>query len=320
MAGIYARRVSRPGAVPAGEGWLESARWGTRARRLGPLRYSDLGRRRLSPVADGDAASVAGWIATAAERWWAEAGHPDPYTLVVVSGDDGHLASRILAAVTPGCAAALRYVLVDPDGAAAGPPPGLAQLVRLEEPAYLYPAAPRPPRPGGGGDGTGDSADDEDADDDERPPARRIGPLATYLTEVPVLGEAPGAVVALAVLSRLPYELYELTGDEWREVRLAATEEGLVEITVPGSVPPPDAVDGGRAPARWCRLTGAADWLRRQLTAAETGTLAVIDHWGEPGDADSLSLGQLRHVREPLDGAPQPVAGTSLAVVRWRLG
>lgn len=319
--------MASPAAGPSAEGWREPAGWLTRARRLGPLRYSDLGPRRLSTLADGDLEPLAAWITAATERWWAEAGRPDPYTLVVVSGDDGHLAREVLAKAAPACAAALRYVLVDPDrvGVPADPPAELARLVPLEEPAYLYPTAPHDPA-------------DDDLDTDERPPACRIGPLATYLTEVPALGEAPGAVVALGVLSRLPYELYERAGDEWWEVRLAAVEERLEEIAVPGVSRPPAAPEapapaapasdpaapalGGPAPtpARWRRLTGAADWLRRELTASDTGVLAVIDRWEGPGDTDSVDLDQLRHVREPLDSAPQPLAGTGLSVVRWRLG
>lgn len=308
--------------APTGEGWLESADWLARARRLGPLRYSDLGPRRLSPGTPEETEALSAWIAGVADRWWADAGRPDPYTLVVVSGDDGHLARAVLAA-GPDCAPALRYVLVDPDHAGrAGPPAGLSRLVDLEEPAFLYPAAPSPVIPARGV--ASEPAEDEWADDEldgaDRPAARGIGPLATFLTEVPGLGETAGAIIAVSALSRLPYELYERVDGGWCEVRVAASGEELVEIDVPGEEPALGSPLHPAGTTRWRRLTGAVDWLRRQLPAAETGVLAVVDDWAEPGDTDTLDLAQLRHVRQPLHDEPQTVAGTLRSVVTWRLG
>jgi hypothetical protein len=182
--------------------------------------------------------------------------------------------------------------------------------VDLEEPAYLYPAAAAPAAPGL------DTVDD-DLDGCERPAARGIGPLATLLGEVPVLGERPGAIVAMDALSRLPYDLYEQRDGTWWEIRMAADGDRLVELAVPGG----DAAPAGDAgTTRWRRLTGAADWIRVQLPTAESGVLAVVDVWAGPGDTESLDLDQLRHVREPLDAVPQPVEGTSRSVVTWRLG
>ncbi len=312
--------MSRSEGALSGEGWPESPEWLARARRLGPLRYSDLGPRRLSPVAEDEISPLGAWIAGAADRWWDGAGRPDPFTLVVVSGDEGRLARAVLDAA-PACAPSLRYVLVDPGRAGnPEPPPGVSRLVALEEPAFLYPAAsPGGPDAYGSPDGDTDlEAFELDLDAGERPPARGIGPLATYLTEVPALGDNEGALVAVSLLSRLPYELFERTGDGWSEVRLAATDDRLVELTVPA------ADDAPRPPMparfRWRRLSGAAAWLRRQLPTASAGTLAVIDHWASAGDADTLDIDQLRHVREPLETAPRPVEGTSLSVVSWRLG
>lgn len=306
------------------EGWVESDDWAARARRLGPLRYADLGPRRLTPSAARDLPGLAAWIAAATDRWWTAAGRPDPYTLVVLSGDDGHLARAVLRADLA-CAPALRYVMVDPAHASRpGPPPGLGRLVDLEEPAYLYPVAPSPAAPGLGtetGTGPGSAAYtvDDDLDGFERPAARGIGPMATLLGEVPVLGERSGAIVALDALSRMPYELYEQRDGVWCEIRVAAQGDGLVELAVPGGRPAPSPTADAEN-TRWRRLTGAADWLRVQLPTAEAGVLAVVDDWGGPGDNESLDLGQLRHVREPLDAAPQPVEGTSRSVVTWRLG
>ena len=306
--------MAPPASAPPAQGWVESNEWLARARRLGPLRYSDLGPRRLAPSSPEDTAGLARWISGAADRWWAASGRPDPYTLVVVSGDDGRLARAVLDQELR-CAPALRYVMVDPEHARrGGPPPGLSRLVDLEEPAYLYPAAPLPVTPGGGPDA--DMTDDE-LDASERPPARGIGPLATLLTDVPVLGESAGAIVAVDALSRLPYELYERSDGEWGEVRVAAHDDTLVELTVPGGRTPPAST--GEA-ARWRRLTGATDWLRRQLPTAEDGVLAVVDHWAGAGDTESLDFVQLRRVREPLDAEPRPVEGTGRSVVTWRLG
>ncbi|HET6964464.1 MAG TPA: hypothetical protein VFH58_06795 [Acidimicrobiales bacterium] len=240
--------MPRSQAPDAGEGWVQSAEWLPRARRLGPLRYSDLGSRRLgAPAADAEELRrLAGWIAQAADGWWEAAGRPDPFTLVVASGDDGRLAQAVLAE-QPACRAALRYVLVDPDHAGRRePPPAMAAMVRLEEPAFLYPAAPPGPSGRSGPSTPAASApmrpeidmEELDLEFGERPPARGIGPLATFLTEVPALGEAEGAVVAVRLLSRLPYDLYELRAGKWCEIRLAAEGDRLVEMAVPaGDLP-----------------------------------------------------------------------------------
>lgn len=316
--------MGHPEPAPSPRDWVESDDWLPRARRLGPLRYSDLGPRRLTPPDSADVAGLASWIATAVDHWWSASGRPDPYTLAVVSADEGHLARAVMGGDLR-CGPALRYVMVHPghDGRG-GPPAGLARLVELEDPAHLYPVA-------------GGETADEDLDPFERPAARGIGPMATFLTEVPVLGERAGAIVAVDALSRQPYELYEQRDGSWCEVRVAARDDQLVELTVPaglapqsgpppsgpppsGSPPsgPPPSGSGGSS--RWRRLTGAADWLRRQLPTAEAGVLAVVDVWAGPGDTESVDLGQLRQVREPLDSEPRPVAGTGRSAVTWRLG
>jgi hypothetical protein len=265
-------------------------------------------------------ASVAGlgtWLAERLDGWWREAGRPDPFTAVVVSGDDGALAAAVREAA-PACLTALRYVLVDPDAAeVAEPPPSLSQAVPLENPAFLYPTAP----PGG--------ADDHADPDDEHPPAQGIGPLFTLLREVPKLGDGAGTVVAVGVLSRLPYDLYEPAPDGgWAEVRVAADGDALTEIAVaagpvrPGpvavgvSVAPVDRAGGGR----YRRLTGAADWLRRQLPTGTVGTLTVVDIWAPGAGGDYLDVDQLAQVRVPLAARPEPIEGTHLACVSWHLG
>lgn len=317
--------------------WLEGSTWLAQARRLGPLRYSDLGRRAVGPAEPGSVAGLGTWLADRLDRWWGEAGRPDPFTAVIVSGDDGALAAAVREAA-PACLPALRYVLVDPDAAeAAEPPPSLSEAVPLENPAFLYPTAPS------GG------ADDGDADpDDERPPAQGIGPLFTLLRDVPKLGDGAGTVIAVEVLGRLPYDLYTLRPDgAWAEVRVAADGERLTEITVPvdpvqldggvsgeraswgllsgGGESEGQALGGGGSGSgvsgrRYRRLTGAADWLRRQLPAASAGTLTVVDRWAPGAGGDYLDVDQLAQVRVPVDSRPEPIEGTHLAYVSWHLG
>ena len=302
---------SPPAALDPAE-WLESSEWLARARRLGPLPCSYLGRRRLSAPPAEAVAPLAGWLSAWLDRSWEEAGRPDPFTAVVVSGDQGGLAAQLLAG-SPRCAPALRYVVVDPDREGMEPPAELVRSVRLEEPAFLYPASARPDEEA---DSRAEGPPPDEFDLEERPPARGIGPLTTFLHEVPVLGEGEGTVVAVEVLSRLAYDLYEQGTDGWQEVRLAAGDDELVEMVVPAPPdgPPHQAATGAD---RWRHQTGAAGWLRRILPLAAGGRVAVVDRWGEP---DGLDLEQLRQVRQPLDDRLGVVAGTPWSVIAWRLG
>jgi hypothetical protein len=159
-------------------------------------------------------------------------------------------------------------------------------------------------------------ADEEDPE--SRPPARGIGPLVTFLTEVPALGEGEGAVVALEVLSRLPFELFEAGDDGWYEVRLAAEGERMIEITAPASDDGPIHPTGGPADdpgRRWRRQTGAVGWMRRVLPTIAAGAVAVVDRWDGP---DGLDAEQLRQVRPPVEPEPVPVDGTGWSVLTWR--
>lgn len=305
--------------LPSGEGWAESEEWIPRARRLGPLRYSDLGRRVLDPVPPAAVGGLGGWMAAQADRWWEAAGYPDPFALVVVSGDDGPLAAAVLQS-GPKCAAALRYVVVNPDASGRTEPPArLVQLVALEDPVFLFPSRRR--------DGADlDEWDDIDDGDDpaETPPARGIGPLATFLTDVPALGEVVGAVVAVGLLSRLPYDLYEYGDGGWAELRVSVDGGGggdgyggeLREMALPVADETSGLPETPAGAGRWARQTGAADWLRRVVPGAKAAHLAVVDDWDRPAGVD---LDQLRPVREPLDAEPVPVEGTPFSVVTWRL-
>ena len=292
--------------------WSDASSWLARARRSGSLRYSDLGERLLlrpSPVEE-----LAAWLVDAVDDWWRSAGRPDPFTVVVDSGDDGSLARRFLE-LGPECLTCLRYVLVHPDPV----PPAMAALLGLEEPAYLFPVvAAGGERAGSRGvlQGVGEGEDAE--------VATGVGPL---VTRVPGLPAVPGsvAVVALSTLSRLPSDRLDYRDGRWAEVRLTATataDGGLVEVTSPLSAESRPPGIGDPAPGRYALLTGALAWLRDALSSDFEGVVAVVDDWSVAtgpltGDeVPPLALDQLARVRPPARPLPEPVAG-DLAVVTW---
>lgn len=287
-------------APPRPDGWPDSAQWLPRARRLGSLRFSDLGSRALVPPEPVD--ELAAWLVDAADSWWEAAGRPDPWTLVVVSGDDGTLAARFLQA-GPACLTALRYVLAHP-----GPrPPGMAARVPLEDPVFLFPAAP---------------ADDPE---DVAPPATGVGPLLTCLSEPPA-SSGEGMVVAIRLLSRLPSDRLQYGPEGWQEIRLAASRDQLVEVTSPLADPPGPPIPAWSsrpAEGRYAVHCGAADWLRRELSSEWGAALAVVDEWTERtepldrGDRPApLPIDQLSRIRRPDVPSPVPVAA-GLSVVTW---
>lgn len=306
-----------------------------KARRLGPVRYSSLGRiPAWRPTPEPEVAEwVAGWL----DRCWYDAGQPDPYPVVDVGAGDGTLARQVLA-LGPVCMDALRYVLVEPDGLGLD---GLeadwstralvhGRYLPIEAPSQLFPPAP----------------DDPEDPDDVPLPAREIGPLVTSLAELPRLG-GPAAVFAVGWTERLPIDLVEWQDNQWWEVRLAASGDHLDEILVP--------VGGDQSPFGWARsspppedgtrfavLVGAVEWLSEAVRAADSGRLAVCAHWdettqhwdqgqpweqGQPWDqatrrwvgGSRLALDQMSRVHHPLPGGPEPLPFAGSAVT-WRLG
>jgi hypothetical protein len=263
--------------------------WERRARRHGPLRFSELPPAPLPQPAP----AMAAWLAGALDAWWEGSGRPDPYVVVAVSGDRGPLVAGFLGEA-PSCAPALRYVMVHPFGGC--PQPGLA----LEEPAFLFPPA-----------GPSGVEGEESDPDDPPPPATGVGPLTTFLTGLPapgalpgaVRGALPGAVVAVQFLSRLPADRFEWRDGRWFEERVGAGGE---RVSVPSPADPglPRGAGPQRAPAEACR------WLTRLLACVESGTVAVVDEWGP-----ELPLEQLSRVKPPSEG-PSPAPG-GLQVVVW---
>ncbi len=290
---------------PLEAGWLGRDRWLGMAERLGPLSYSQLGDRSLQ--APSQVRDVAEWLGDKMDSWWHADNRPDPWTVAVVSGDDGSLAKALID-LEPACSKALRYVVVEPtatDGVAARARVGAK--VALEEPETLFPLSDALMADGSRsfprGRGMFDSLDQRD---EETSLAQGVGPLVTWTRDIPVLsgtcagpdGDASGAIVAIGVLGAEAFDLYvaeEVEGEDnepgiaspecWREVRIAAAEgapRSLRDITVP---PPPGGlpveltgVDSSRGDAVVVPV-GAAQWLRDALRLAPKGRLVAVEEW-----------------------------------------
>jgi hypothetical protein len=289
----------------------------SRAIRLGPLRYSELGPTRAGPPAVG-----AGWLAVQLDRWWAQLGRPDPFVVVDVGASDGRRAAQALAEPMA-CRSAIRWVLVEPD-------PVLRQAqgtrVSLEVPALvLGPVGPAGPDP-----------------DDPPETDRGRGPLATSLEDLPA-GMLTGVVIAVGWLSAQPVDLFEWHPDGWREVRLAAYDGALRELAVPASpgdigrlegLVTGDRPDGGRTVLQ----DAARRWLSGARATFEFGLVVVVDEVrpltalrpapaadGPPGPTPPghrppgppgrwpLFLDQIMLDHRPSDG-PDVVAGEMVAV------
>jgi hypothetical protein len=277
---------------------------------MGPIPYRELGERSVTlPLVDD---LLVDWEAAVIDRWWRQAGSPDPYTVVEVGAGDGSRARKLLA-LGPECLTALRYVLVEDSPVARD---AQTHSLAIEQPAFLLgPVIP------------------EDPDDGEpAQPMRGVGPLVTSLLEVPVMG-GYGAVVAVGWLGRLPSDRIEWSDGSWHEVRLKAENDELVEILVPLDAERADRMDAlvprcsDRSDgARYALLEPAVDWLSRTVRVAEAGFLAVVDRWSPftsplpPGEVSpSLALDQLARVRGPLEALPAGLF-SGLSVVTWALG
>lgn len=264
----------------------------SRARRLGPLPYSEL--PPSGPWLAGPA--VADWEADFADECWIDLGRPDPYPLVEVGAGDGSRAQAVIER-GPECLTALRLVLVEP-----GMEESHARLLPVDPAAFLFPAG-------------GPDPDDPEAGP---LPATGIGPLITSVPDLPTL-DGPAAIVVMGWLSRLPSDRFEWRDDQWWEVRLAAGDgDELVEMLVPS-----EGMTAATPKKSVARLTAATAWLANALRSATAGTLAVVDRWTAVTETVQgtipLALDQLETVRTPIDATPVEIAD-GLSVVRWRLG
>jgi len=167
-------------------------------------------------------------IARALDRWWHDAGEPDPFVVVEAGAGVGTLAVSVLAA-KPSCLAALRYVLVE-----------RSDTLRARHREHLaLESAPHAFAP----DRT--ERDDEDVFVADLP----TGPIVVSLAELPRI--AAHVILANELLDNLSVDLVE--GD--REVRVGLDGDRLVEVLVPSASP---LGVSGRAPVQ----AAAAQWIR----------------------------------------------------------
>ena len=191
-------------------------------------------------------------VARALDRWWTELGAPDPFVVVEAGAGPGTLCRTVLAAA-PGCASALRYVLVERSAAQRRLH---AERLRLEDPALAF--AP------------------VDPDTESPAPGAPSGPICVSLAEMPRVA-GPAVVLANELLDNLPFGLAERRDAEWREVRVdlavgADGSERLVERLVPLAAEraavldrlAPAAANGARVPLQ----DAARAWLREALDVA----------------------------------------------------
>jgi SAM-dependent MidA family methyltransferase len=219
-------------------------------------------------------------VARALDRWWDEAGRPDPWVVVDAGAGPGTLARSVIAA-RPACAGALRYVLVERSAA-----------LRAAHPAHLPWSAPREVELDTAGG----------------------GPVVTSLGELPAGLDAPAVVLANELLDNLPFDVLERTGGEWAEVRVGVGDGGLEEVPVAAAPAVaakaealvPGAADGARIPLQHA----AARWLAAALSVGPATRVVVVDYTARTTAelADRGWAGWLRTYRGHERGGP-PLAG-----------
>src|SRR6059058_2948900 len=142
-------------------------------------------------------------MARAVDGWWEELGRPDPFLVVDAGAGRGQLVREILRA-GPGCAGALRYVLVE---RSAGLRAAQAEQLPLE-PAELVLGPAVPPEP-----------------DEEPVVVPGSGPMVTALAELPA-GPAIGVIFANELADNLPFRIVERATGGWNEIRVGLSPDG----------------------------------------------------------------------------------------------
>jgi SAM-dependent MidA family methyltransferase len=217
-------------------------------------------------------------LARALDRWWHEAGAPDPYLVVEAAAGAGTLGQAVLAA-EPECAKALRYVLVERSVALRR---RQNERLRLELPSFVLPPV--------------------DVDTQEPVPDAPPGPLLTSLADLPRVAGGDTIVLANELLDNLPFDLAERRAGAWHEVLIGLADDadndregGLQEVVVPLDearsalldrlVPDvEDLSDGARVPLQ----AAASEWLRAALaTAGRRGRVVVFDYATSTSDLAS---------------------------------
>ena len=211
-------------------------------------------------------------VARALDGWWDQLGRPDPFLVVDAGAGRGQLARDVLRA-DPGCAGALRYVLVE---RSAGLRAVQAEHLSLE-PAELVLGPAVPPEP------------------DEEPIAvLGTGPLVTALEQLPA-APAVGVVFANELADNLPFRIVERTDQGWNEIRVSearpdaasgSSEEGpaFAEIALPadeGLAALADRLTDGLDLPAGTRLpvpTALPEWLRSAAAILRRGVIAIVDY------------------------------------------
>lgn len=196
-------------------------------------------------------------MARALDGWWLELGRPDPFVVVEAAAGTGTLARSILGAA-PGCAPALRYVLVESSDTLREQQSG---MVALEPPHWVL----------------GPTEDE----DDMQVAVAGTGPLVTSLADLPAQ-PVTGVVLANELLDNLPPLLLERRDGGWSEVRVGEEGRRFVEVLVPAAPElqaeadrlAHDAPEGGRVPLQH----RSCEWLRRALATVERGRVVLIDY------------------------------------------
>jgi SAM-dependent MidA family methyltransferase len=259
VAGRIGERIRREGPIPYDrfvEAALYDADGGFFARGGGAGRA---GRDFVTSPEVGAlfGALVARWL----DRACTELSRPDPFVVVDAGAGRGRLAADVLWA-QPGCARALRYVLVERSAALRAAQRELLAVEPVDR--ALGPAVRIEP--------------------DEAPrPVTGIGPLVTALPELPALEVPDGVVMANELLDNLPFRIVERAGDGWTEIRVGLDGGGLVEVPVPAAADLARAADdvaAGAAVRSGARLpvpTATVEWLAACGHVLRRGFLVVID-------------------------------------------
>jgi len=254
-----AERIRRQGPLPFDE-WMEAA-----------LYDPDLGFFTLAPGAGrsrGDfltsveVGSLFGaLVARAVDGWWEQLGRPDPFLVVDAGAGRGQLARDVLR-VTPRCAPALRYVLVE---RSAGLRAAQAEHLPLE-PAELVLGPAMPPEP------------------DEEPVAvPGSGPMVTALAELPA-GPAIGVVIANELADNLPFRIVERTAGGWNEIRVGEAGPSFEEVALPADerlTAQADRLTSGLEVPAGSRIPVPSDlpgWLRDAAAMLRRGVIAIVDY------------------------------------------
>lgn len=199
-------------------------------------------------------------VARALDEAWHRLGAPDPFVVVEAGAGRGRLGADVVRA-GPGCARALRYVLVE-----------RSARLRDEQRERL---SLEPPD---------EALGPFLAVDDEPPePEPGRGPIVTALADLPAVA-VTGVVLANELLDNLPVHVVERAADGWLEIRVDATEARFVETAVPappGLAAEAEIVAEGAVVPVGARLPvplAARTWLERVGTVLRRGEVVLFDY------------------------------------------